>query len=118
MVESKSRLSRLADGVIYALLALVALACVLPMVHVLAVSFSDRSATAGGFVTFWPIGATLVSYRKVLEAGAFLSAFVVSVERTVLGTALNMAVTVLTAYPLSKSSREFRGRYVFVWLIL
>ncbi|HEY3109077.1 MAG TPA: carbohydrate ABC transporter permease [Chloroflexota bacterium] len=118
MVESRSWLSRLADAANYALLALIALACILPMLHVLAVSLSDRSATAGGFVTFWPIGFSLVSYKKVLEAGAFLSAFAVSIERTVLGAALNMAITVLTAYPLSKSAREFRGRDLFVWLIL
>jgi putative aldouronate transport system permease protein len=88
------------------------------MIHVLAVSLSDRAATSGGFVVFWPIGFTTVSYAKVLQAGAFLGSLSISVERTVLGTALNMAITVLTAYPLSKSARELKGRSVFLWLIL
>jgi putative aldouronate transport system permease protein len=36
----------------------------------------------------------------------------------VLGTTINMALTVLAAYPLSKSAQEFRGRNVFMWTLL
>ena len=118
MVDSTTWRSKLFNIINHGLLILLALLCIIPMIHVLAVSFSDRASTSGGFVVFWPIGFTTVSYEKVLAAGAFISSLSISIERTVLGTALNMAITVLTAYPLSKSTREFRGRSVFLWLIL
>jgi len=118
MVESKTWAARVLDAANHALLLLIGVVCVAPLVHVAAVSLSDRAATTAGFVTFWPIGATLVSYQKVLGAGAFFNSLGVSVSRTLLGTAINMALTVLTAYPLSKSPRELKGRAVFVWLLL
>jgi putative aldouronate transport system permease protein len=118
MVESRGVATRLLASLNYVLLALLAIFCLLPMVHLLAVSVSDRAATAGGFVTFWPIHFTLTSYAKVFEAGAFLNSLVISVERTLLGTAVNMAITVLTAYPLSKTAAEFKGRNVLMWVIL
>src|SRR5579883_1175941 len=118
MVESKSWGSRVFDVLNYALLALIALLCVLPIIHLAALSLSDRAASDGGFVTLWPLGLTTISYEKVLEAGAFFRAFFISVDRTVLGTAINMLLTVLTAYPLSRSSHEFKGRNVFMWIML
>ena len=118
MVESKGFATRALESLNYVLLALLAILCLLPMVHLLAVSVSDRAATSGGFVTFWPIHFTLTSYGKVFEAGAFFNSLVISIERTLLGTAVNMAITVLTAYPLSRSAAEFKGRNVFMWIML
>lgn len=118
MVESQSFATRVFRVGVHAILILGALLCLVPMVHLLALSFSDRAASDGGFVTIWPIGFTTVSYEKVLQAGAFFNAFFISVNRTVLGTAINMALTVLTAYPLSKTSAEFKGRAVFMWALL
>ncbi|HLH73421.1 MAG TPA: carbohydrate ABC transporter permease [Chloroflexota bacterium] len=118
MVENKSFAARFFNVLNHSLLVFGALLCFLPMVHLLALSLSDRAASDGGFVTLWPLGFTLISYQKVLAAGAFFNAFLISVDRTVLGTAINMALTVLTAYPLSKPAREFKGRNVFMWLML
>lgn len=118
MVESKSFGTVFVDVVIHGVLALWAALCLLPMIHLLAVSLSDRAASAGDFVVFWPIGFTTVSYRKVLEAGAFFNSFFISVDRTVLGTAINMLMTIVTAYPLSRTPHEFKGRNVFMWVIV
>jgi putative aldouronate transport system permease protein len=101
-----------------ALLCLLAALCLLPMLHILAVSFSDRAASIGGFVTLWPINITVSSYQKVLAARSFLSGLRMSLLRTVLGAALMMVVTVLTAYPLSRPARQLRGRSLIVWLML
>ena len=72
----------------------------------------------GGFVTLWPIGFTTRNYAEILKAGPVYAAFLISVQRTVLGTALNMAMTVLAAYPLSKTAKELRGRDVLMWVFL
>jgi putative aldouronate transport system permease protein len=118
MIQEKSLASRLFDVAIYLFLFLFGLACLLPMIHIIAVSLSNRSASMGGFVTLWPIGTTFSNYMEILEAGPVYRAFLVSIQRTVLGTLINMTLTVLAAYPLSKTSQEFRGRTFFMWFVL
>src|SRR5688572_16197754 len=118
MIQEKSWGSRFFDIVNYLFLFLFGLACLFPLVHIIAVSLSNRAASMGGFVTLWPIGTTLQNYKEILEAGPVYQAFLISIYRTVLGTALNMAMTVLAAYPLSKSSQELKGRSVFMWIVL
>jgi ABC-type glycerol-3-phosphate transport system permease component len=118
MVIGKSWTNRLVDIAIYLGLTLFGLLCLLPMIHIVAVSFSNRAASMGGFVTLWPIGFTWQNYQEILTAGPVYQAFWVSVQRTVLGTALNMALTILAAYPLSKSPQEFKGRNIFMWIVI
>jgi putative aldouronate transport system permease protein len=118
MIQEKSLASRLFDIAIYLFLFLFGLACLLPMIHIIAVSLSNRSASMGGFVTLWPIGTTFSNYMEILEAGPVYRAFLVSIQRTVFGTIINMTLTVLAAYPLSKTPQEFRGRTFFMWFVL
>jgi putative aldouronate transport system permease protein len=118
MVLEKNWSGRLFDIAIYLLLGLIGLLCLLPLIHLVAVSLSNRSASVGGFVTLWPVGFTLGNYQEILSAGPVYRALLVTVERVVLGTAINMVLTVLAAYPLSKSAQEFRGRNVFMWVLL
>lgn len=118
MVESRSWGSRLFDVIIHLLLALLALACVVPMLHLLAVSLSDRAASQGGLVGLYPIRFTTGSYTRVLTSKPFLDAIIVSVKRTVVGTAIQMTMVVLAAYPLSKTSEVWRGRQLFMWIVL
>lgn len=118
MIEEKGWGSRLFDVFNHVSLLALGCLCVLPLLHILALSFSDRSASMGGFVTFWPIRFTTVNYQKVLAAPPFYKAFVVSIQRTTLGTALNILLTILTAYPLSKTAHQFKGRNVFMWIVV
>jgi putative aldouronate transport system permease protein len=119
IVNNKKNIATLLFNAInHVLLILLAIICVMPLVHLLAVSLSDRAAATGGFVSFWPVRFTTVSYQKVFAAGAFYSAFVISVQRTIIGTTLTMLLTVLAAYPLSKSNQEFPGRDGVMVLVL
>jgi putative aldouronate transport system permease protein len=118
MIEDKSWGWRLFKAFNYLVLTLVGLICVLPLAHFLAVSFSDRAATVGGLVTLWPIRFTLASYKLVLQAPLFYRSLLVSAQRILFGVTLQMIVTVLMAYPLSKTAKRFKGRNVFMWLLL
>lgn len=118
MVGEKNWTSRLYNVLVITFLSALALLCLAPMVHLLAVSLSGRAVSMGGFVTFWPINFTLQNYVKVLTANAFLRAFFISIQRTILGTALNISLIVLMAYPLSKTEQEFKGRNIFMWLLI
>jgi putative aldouronate transport system permease protein len=99
-------------------LALLAILCLFPIVHTLALSLSSATAAASGRVTIWPVEFTLQSYRFVLENPAFLRSFGVSLLRVLVGTPVNMIMTILVAYPLSRSNNEFRMRGFFVWFFL
>lgn len=91
-------------------LILVSLTCFLPMLHVLALSFSDRVSASANAVVFWPKGFNLAAYQTMFSNPTFINSFGVSVYRTILGCTVNMVVTILAAYPLSKENNELRGR--------
>ncbi len=98
-------------------LGIICITCVLPFVHLLAVSFSSNAAVSAGKVGFIPVDFTLASYDYVLKGGKFLRAMGISILRVVLGTLLNLALMVLTAYPLSKDELRFRKVYVVFFVI-
>ena len=52
-------------------LSLLIVVCVLPIVHVIALSLSNRTEAVAGNVTFYPIGFTLNAYRYVMEDKQF-----------------------------------------------
>jgi ABC-type sugar transport system, permease component len=99
----------------YTFLILLSLTCLFPLIHVLAISFSSSSAATAGLVTFWPVDFTTKSYQYILEEPAFIRSFGVALQRVALGTVLNMLLTVLVAYPLSKEAHVFRYRTVYAW---
>lgn len=94
----------------YIILTVVTLTCLLPMLHVLALSLSDSVSATANKVLFIPKGFNLAAYQTMFSNPIFLNSFFVSVFRTVVGTAINLFVTILAAYPLSKENNELRGR--------
>jgi putative aldouronate transport system permease protein len=101
-----------------AFLSALAIICVIPLLHVLAVSLSAKAAADGNLVGLWPVDFSLEAYKATVSNRYFLGSVWTSVLRTAIGTALILLVTVLAAYPLSKETREFRGRSVYAWLFV
>jgi putative aldouronate transport system permease protein len=99
-------------------LLVLAVVCFAPFVHVIVISLSSRQAVETGRVTLWPVEPTLRSYAFIAEKPIFLQTLLVSVKRVLLGSALNMALTFLVAYPLSKQARAFRLRSVYLWFFI
>ncbi len=106
------RIFNLVNGLFFTILALL---CLLPLVNVLAVSFSSSTAASAGIVTLWPIDFTLKSYQYAVVKPEFIQSFLVSVFRLALGVSLNMLLTIVCAYPLSKDKKTFGARGVYVW---
>jgi len=99
-------------------LLIVSLVCITPFVNLLAVSFSDKVAVAAGEVTFFPVGFTTVSYEFITNTSKFFESLAVSLKRVAIGVPLNLLLIILTAYPLSKSSQDFRARSFFSWFFV
>jgi putative aldouronate transport system permease protein len=102
----------------YLFLTSVTVLCLVPLINVLAVSFSTSWAAQGGLVGLWPVKFTLSSYEYVMHKPEFLTAFFIAVERLVLGVVVNMVLTILAAYPLSKDKTTLRARTFYSWLFL
>jgi len=96
----------------------VAIVCVLPLIHLMAVSLSEKGAANANLVGLWPVGFNLSAYKEAIANEKFYDAFLVTLRRLLLGTTVNMALTFLMAYPLSKEERAFPYRNVYVWLIV
>lgn len=100
----------------YVFLTLFTLVMILPLVYVIAGSFTSDAELAVRRIVFIPMDPTLDSYRYILSSGIIFTSFLQSVLITVVGTAINIFLTALTAYPLSRST--LRGRTVFMRLIV
>ncbi len=99
----------------YFFLTAVTITCILPMWHQLVISLSDNNYASAGLVTFWPKNFTLDAYAYLLEDSSFFRSLNITVQRLVLGIAINMGLCVLTAYPLSKSNDRLHFRTLYVW---
>lgn len=97
-------------------LILIALICFAPVLYVLAMSLSSSTAITAGRVSFWPVEATTIGYEYILGNRIFWRSMYNSVVRVVLGVGLNIIMTCLSAYPLSRSHDKFYARTFFAWL--
>ncbi len=118
-MKIKKTKSRIAFEIVnYTVLTLLALMCIFPFLHLLAVSFSSDEFTSKGEVFLIPKGVTLQAYGYLAQKNEFFTALGISVLRTVSGTALSLVVILMTAYPLSKTDGRFRGRTAVTWFFL
>lgn len=99
-------------------LASVSLLCLMPIIHILALSFSSGQAASAGKVILWPVEFTTAAYANVFGKPEYLRAFWVSIQRVLIGTTVSMFLTIITAYPLSKDSRQFRLRTFYSWFFV
>lgn len=108
---------RMFDWITLVLLGFVGLVCVLPLLYVFSTSLTPYSEflKSGGFVLI-PTHLTILAYKELFEYGGVLQAFGVTVTITVVGTVLNMFLTTLMAYALSK--KDLPGRRIILLLIV
>lgn len=97
-----------------AILSIVTLSCVVPIMHILAVSLSSSAAASAGKTFLLPVDFSFEAYTYLIEKKDFFNSVGISAVRVVVGSTLNMLMIVLTAYPLSKSARKFRGRNLYM----
>lgn len=107
MVISKGE--KAADAAVSIILILVGLVCVVPLFYVLSVSLMPMSEVlkSGGLVII-PRHITFGAYQELFRQDYIPRAFYVTLFITVVGTAINLILTILLAYPLSR--RYLPGR--------
>jgi putative aldouronate transport system permease protein len=118
MEYKKTFSTHIINALIGFVLLSMAVICLLPLLNIIALSFSGKSAAAAGLVTFWPVDFSTLSYDYLMKDSKFFQAFSISVQRVILGGALNLILTVLMAYPLSRNKKEFKPRDVYMWILI
>ncbi len=91
------------DTVTFLILTVILIIVIYPLYWVVISSISDPSAVSSGDVLWKPIGFTLKGYGEVFKNSAVMRGFLNSIFYTVCGVAVNLAVTLPTAYALSRS---------------
>lgn len=79
-----------------------------PFLYVFSMSLSDQGSVMRQEVWLLPKGLNLSSYRKVFSERGIWTAYGNTIFYTLAGTALNVVMTTMLAYPLSR--RKFSGR--------
>ena len=103
--EERARMSRgdrIFGLVNAALLWIVSIIMLYPLLYVVACSFSDPLSVVQSRITLLPQGATLAAYERVFRNEMIMSGYKNTLVYTLLGTAINVVITLMTAYPLSR----------------
>lgn len=93
---------------VYVFLILVLIVMLYPLIYVVSASFSSPEAVANGKVFLFPVEPTLMGYEAVFQNQKIVTGFLNSVFYLVVGTTVNLIMTMLAAYPLSR--KEFYGK--------
>ncbi len=114
MTVALSRGERVSVGLSYLVVILTCLVTLYPFVYVLSASVSDADAILANRVILWPVGFSLRPYVEIVDYPYLWRSFANTLYVTVAGTALNLLVTILAAYPLSKERLKGRGLILFM----
>ncbi len=91
------------------ILGIIALIIFYPLVYVVSASFSDALAVTAGEMYLFPVGFTFDNYLKVFENEGIMTGYKNSLAILFLGTAVNLVMTILAAFPLSRKDLWGRG---------
>lgn len=107
---------RLFDIINYILLAIVLAIVLYPLIFVAVASISNPAAVVKGEVWLLPKEINFTGYEKVFANKEILNGYMNTIIYTVVGTIVNVGMTILAAYPLSR--KDFRGRNIFTALFV
>ena len=112
----ESRTDRIFMFCVYLLLAVFLAVVLMPLLYIVASSFSSPEAVSSGRVLFWPVEFSLRGYDAVFENPQILRGYANSLFYTVVGTIVSVVMTIAIAYPMSR--RTLVGRNLVMSLIL
>ena len=96
------------------ILGLFALSCVIPFIVMLSASFTDEATILKTGYGLWPVVFSLTSYNYLLSsAGEILRAYAITFFITIVGTTVSLAINVLLAWPISRTTLRFRNFFNF-----
>jgi putative aldouronate transport system permease protein len=103
------------NGIVNTIMITICLIVLFPLFYVVSASLTPYSEVLknGGFILF-PRSISFEAYRELLQQSQIPRAFLVTVTITIVGTLVNLILTMGTAYPLSRKQLPWRGTFLFI----
>ena len=119
-MQSKNRIKaslseRIFYGIVAAVVALFGIRVLYPVIYIISSSFSSPKAVMSGNVLLLPVDFTLNGYGAVLRYDNVWVGFRNSLFYMTVGTTINLVMTTLAAYPLSRKDVPFKGIIMFLF---
>ncbi|MGG6311947.1 carbohydrate ABC transporter permease [Paenibacillus macerans] len=112
----RNPVEKVIDLFVMVFIGLFAIFCVLPMIHIFALSFSGNRAIMSGEVFLWPVDWNFHAYSAVFGDPSMMRSLVITILLVVVYTAVALVMTIMAAYALSR--RNFRGRNIMFGFIV
>lgn len=110
-----SRNDRLFLLMVNTLLGLALVVVIYPLIYIVSSSFSSVSAVTSGQVWLWPVQPSLEGYQAVFQNDQVLNGYANSLFYTLVGTLVNVVMTVMAGFPLSRKNFYGRGFFMFLF---
>lgn len=101
---------------VYVLLTFVLIIIAFPLIYLVSASFSSPQAVISGRVWLLPVDFTIKGYEAIFKDSSIIRGFLNSLYITVVGTGINILMTVMMAYPISR--KKFYGRKAFTMFMM
>jgi putative aldouronate transport system permease protein len=100
----------------YSILVILFLIVAYPLIYVISASFSDADQVVMGNVWLYPVEPTLDGYKAVFKHKMVWTGYANSFFYMIVGTAVNVSLTVMAAYPLSR--KDYVGRKLIMFMFV
>ncbi len=99
----------------YTVVTFLTLIVLYPIIYIISASFSDPDVVVHGGVWLWPKDIDLTAYKFVLEQPRIALGYKNTIFYTLVGTVINLVVTIACAYPLARKNLRGRGAIMFLF---
>ncbi len=100
------------SAVIVLIVLLICFTMLYPFYYIIIVSFSNGRAVSNQLVKFWVVNPTLDAYKKIFDEAMLWNSYKNTLLYTISGTAVNLIMTILCAYPLAQQNLPFRKTFM------
>lgn len=102
---------------VWILLILILLVILIPILFILASSFSDARVVSAGKVFLWPVDFSLAGYEVIFQSPNIMKGFTNSIAYTFVGTIISVTLTLFAGYPLSRKDLRIRGPIMVLFTV-
>ena len=113
----KTRSDKITDIVICTIMVFMSAVAIYPLWYTIIASLSNPNLVNNGEVVLWPKDITFIGYEAMFENEALWRGYLNTFEYTIVGTFLNLAVTIPAGYALSRKSLPYRGLILAFFMV-
>ena len=112
-----SRGDRIMDIILNTVMIILFIIVLYHMVYVLSSAFSSGNAVSNGKVLLWPVEPSVQGFKIIFSYKKVWTGYYNTIINTVVGTTINIIMTTMVAYPMSRRDFQGKGFYLAIFLI-